>query len=98
MRWLILSGTGQMPGTAIGAAEHREKEKPARGRRATNTKLYVDADALSVQGRQWPQIAEILIPEDCRVNRHAAAEKLRQGVIRLRRKRRLQQRQSAPTK
>ena len=68
---------------AAKAAKPKHMGTPGRPSKA---ELYKSARRLNDAGVNWPQCAEKLIPEEAKENRHAAAEKLRVGVARLKRK------------
>jgi hypothetical protein len=61
-------------------------KKPSKVGRPSKAELFRSAIMLNDGGLNWPQCADKLIPEEAKENRHAAAEKLRVGVARLKRK------------
>lgn len=61
-----------------------QKPKGKRGRPVSKRSLYMKADKLNSQGVNWPQCAEILVPDEVkRDGRTAAGERLRKGVYSL---------------
>ena len=77
-------------------AADKPKERKPRGRRP-KTALYERAEQIHSGGRTWPQVAEILLPEESSKNRHAVAESLRLGVHNLQKLRRKQPVKNSPT-
>jgi hypothetical protein len=61
--------------------------RKAQGGRPSKAELFTKAEVLFLYGRSWPQCAELLIPDEAKENRHAAAERLRVGVAGLKKKR-----------
>ncbi len=68
-------------GVTPAASGNGTKLRAKRGR-PSKTDLFARADVLNVAGRKWPQIAEILLPDDSRKDRKGTAEAIRQGVRR----------------
>jgi hypothetical protein len=82
MRTVFL-GSKAVGFTANGPPTNGSSVKKKRGR-PSKTELFRRARDLHNQGLKWPQVAVLLIPDVAKDNRHAAAERLRMGVLGLR--------------